>query len=82
MTDGKENSNGSHGQATPTGPIASSGGVPPEQIQQRWTSQIPLARLAEVEEVASVVAFLASERASYITGASIAVDGGWIRSTY
>jgi hypothetical protein len=30
MTDGKENSNGSHGQATPTGPIASSGGVPPE----------------------------------------------------
>jgi 3-oxoacyl-[acyl-carrier protein] reductase len=62
--------------------LGQSGGVPPEQIQQRWTSQIPLARLAEVEEFASVVAFLASERASYITGASIAVDGGWIRSTY
>ncbi len=62
--------------------LAQSSGVPAEQIQQRWTSQIPLGRLAEVEEFASVVAFLASERASYITGASMAVDGGWVKSTY
>ncbi len=62
--------------------LAQSSGMTVEQIQQRWTSQIPLGRLGEVEEFASVVAFLASERASYITGASIAVDGGWVKGTY
>jgi 3-oxoacyl-[acyl-carrier protein] reductase len=38
--------------------------------------QIPLGRLATPEEFANVVVFLASERASYITGSSIAIDGG------
>ena len=42
--------------------------------------QIPMARLGEPREFAALVAFLASERASYITGSSIAVDGGWIKS--
>jgi len=37
-------------------------------------------RLGEVKEFAALAAFLASERASYITGQSIAVDGGWIRA--
>jgi len=37
-------------------------------------------RLAEPEEFAALAAFLASNRASYITGQSIAVDGGWIKS--
>ena len=59
--------------------LAASRGTTPEQIQGQWTDQIPLARLAEVEEFASVVAFLASERASYLTGTSIAVDGGLVR---
>ncbi len=62
--------------------LAQSGGVTIEEIQQRWTGQIPLGRLGEVEEFASAVAFLASERASYITGASIALDGGWVKGTY
>ena len=62
--------------------LAASGGVTREQIEQRWASQIPLGRLAEVEEFANVVAFLASERASYLTGASIAVDGGWAKGIY
>jgi 3-oxoacyl-[acyl-carrier protein] reductase len=62
--------------------LAQAGDVPDAQIQQRWTSQIPLGRLAEAEEFANVVAFLASERASYITGASIAVDGGWVKGVY
>lgn len=41
--------------------------------------EIPLGRIAEVEEFASAVTFLASERASYITGVSLPVDGGWIK---
>ena len=44
-----------------------------------WEGQIPMARLGEPSEFAAMVAFLASERASYTTGASIPVDGGWIR---
>ncbi len=55
-------------------------GVTPEKIFQAWTAQIPLARLGEPRELAALVAFLASERASYITGTSIPVDGGWIRT--
>jgi len=42
--------------------------------------QIPMGRLGDPREFAAMVAFLASEQASYITGASIAVDGGWIKS--
>lgn len=53
-----------------------------DEIEQRWTSQVPLGRLGEPEEFANVVAFLASERASYLTGASIAVDGGLIKGIY
>jgi 3-oxoacyl-[acyl-carrier protein] reductase len=36
--------------------------------------------MAEPREFAALAAFLASERASYVTAQSIAVDGGWIRS--
>src|SRR5437867_1143239 len=48
------------------GRLAASEGVKSEEIQQSWAAQIPLGRLAEVEEFANVVAFLASERASYV----------------
>ncbi|HEY8850575.1 MAG TPA: SDR family oxidoreductase [Gemmatimonadaceae bacterium] len=49
-------------------------------IVSRWEKEIPMGRLGEPREFAALAAFLASERASYITGSSIAVDGGWIRS--
>jgi len=42
--------------------------------------EIPLKRFGEPEEFAAAVTFLASERAGYITGVSLPVDGGWIKS--
>jgi len=56
------------------------GGVNPEDIWASWHREIPMGRVGETEELAALVAFLASERASYITAQSIAVDGGWIKS--
>jgi 3-oxoacyl-[acyl-carrier protein] reductase len=44
-----------------------------------WEKQVPMGRVGEPREFAALAAFLASERASYITGQNIAVDGGWIR---
>lgn len=41
--------------------------------------EIPLGRVGEPEEFAAMIAFLASARASYISGVSVAVDGGWIK---
>ena len=43
-----------------------------------WLAQTPLARLGEPSEVASMIAFLASEQASYISGAAINVNGGLV----
>jgi len=44
---------------------------------ERYSMKTPLKRMMQAEEVASVVLFLASDAASYITGATIMVDGGW-----
>ncbi|WP_046246316.1 SDR family oxidoreductase [Hymenobacter terrenus] len=49
-------------------------------VTERWEAGIPMRRLGEPREFAALAAFLCSERASYITGTSIPVDGGWIRS--
>ncbi len=47
---------------------------------EEWMAQTPLKRLGKPEEVASAVAFLASEEASYITGATLHVNGGQLMS--
>ncbi|MFN2400166.1 MAG: SDR family oxidoreductase [Gemmatimonadaceae bacterium] len=60
--------------------MAKGGGTTRDAVRAKWEAQIPLGRLGEPREFAALAAFLASERASYITGQSIAVDGGWIRA--
>lgn len=49
----------------------------PKQMQF-FTSRIPLKRPGKAEEIAAAVVFLASEEASYVTGATLYVDGGWL----
>ena len=59
---------------------AGKAGAANTDIVAKWEKEIPMGRLGEPREFAALAAFLASDRASYITGSSIAVDGGWIRS--
>ena len=54
-------------------------GTTVEQAYDQWVAEIPMGRLAEPHELAAMAAFLCSEQASYVTGQSIAVDGGWIK---
>lgn len=54
--------------------------ITPEQVKQEWEKSIPVGRLGRPEEIADLIAFLASDRAGYITGTSILVDGGHIRA--
>jgi 3-oxoacyl-[acyl-carrier protein] reductase len=60
--------------------ISARTGATAEQVFAGWEHQIPAGRLGTPEEFAAVVAFLASERASYVNGVSLAIDGGIVRS--
>jgi 3-oxoacyl-[acyl-carrier protein] reductase len=62
--------------------MAEKQGISASEFSAKWEAEIPLGRLGEPREFAALAAFLVSERASYITGTSIPVDGGWIRSLF
>ena len=48
----------------------------PEDVRKEWTKKIPLRRAGQVEDIANVAVFLASDLSSYVTGQVIQVDGG------
>jgi 3-oxoacyl-[acyl-carrier protein] reductase len=51
-------------------------GVSEQEIRERWAAEIPLRRLGKPEEIADAIVWLASDRAAYVTGQTIIVDGG------
>jgi len=53
-----------------------------EQQESRWGAEVPLGRWGTPEDIANAVAFLASDRAAFIVGANIDVDGGHQRSIF
>lgn len=56
--------------------LIDTGYLPPEQAE--WMQKrVPMGRMGRPEEVADAVLFLASERASYVSGANLTVSGGW-----
>jgi 3-oxoacyl-[acyl-carrier protein] reductase len=51
----------------------------PEGVYETWEREVPAGRLGDPAEIGALAAFLCSEQASYITGQSVAADGGWIK---
>ncbi|MFH0795565.1 MAG: 3-oxoacyl-[acyl-carrier-protein] reductase [Candidatus Omnitrophota bacterium] len=49
----------------------------PENVRQEFLKQIPMGRFAQPEEIAELIAFLVSDKAGYITGQIIHINGGW-----
>lgn len=59
---------------------AKANGVRPERIYEGWKQNIPARRLAKPEELGYLAAFLASEKAAYINGVALNIDGGFIKT--
>ncbi len=61
---------------------ASRSGETLETVYEGWAKEVPMGRLGEPEEIGALTAYLCSEQAAYITGQSVAVDGGWIKGLF
>jgi len=59
--------------------VAKQGQKTVDQVYAEWESNVPMGRLGNPHELANAVTFLVSEAASYITGATLQVDGGFVR---
>lgn len=59
--------------------LATSSGRTVEEVEADYKDQIPMNRLGEPEEIGRLAAFLASDRAANMTGASVTADGGWTK---
>jgi len=54
-------------------------GIDEKKVERQVTADIPMGRMGQPEELAALIVFLASERAGYITGTTIQVDGGYVK---
>ncbi|MGB6447912.1 MAG: SDR family oxidoreductase, partial [Xanthobacteraceae bacterium] len=59
--------------------VFAAGGEDPDRVRNELISQVPIGRIGNVEDIASLVALLTSPRGSYITGTTIQVDGGLLK---
>lgn len=59
--------------------VAKRDGVRADSVFAEWEKRIPMGRLGKPDELGNVVAFLASEAASYVTGVTLQVDGGFVQ---
>jgi NAD(P)-dependent dehydrogenase (short-subunit alcohol dehydrogenase family) len=75
---------GAHGvrvNSVAPGPVRTDAAVTQAgEVFEEFSSQLPLARVGEPEEIADVVLFLASDRSSFVTGTVLAADGGYLAS--
>jgi 3-oxoacyl-[acyl-carrier protein] reductase len=61
---------------------ARSRGVTVDEILKSWSSEVPVRRYGKPEEIGYLVAFLASDKAAYINGSMILIDGGYVRCVF
>ncbi len=62
--------------------MAEANGTTPEELENGFLQQIPIGRLGEIDEVARIVAFLASDASGNVNGAVVTVDGGMTKGLF